>query len=221
MTRPGLRDTKSFYLAHEPEELVAAAHLKWVRERAGAEILDLGCGTGGYCLALAREGFRCTGADVNAAYVGRAREAGVDAHVIRPGEPLPFAERSFDTVLLFEVLEHVPDHAALLREARRVARRNVLVTVPNNGAEPLLRAASLAFDHMLDVDHVHFFTKESLEQALGTVFSDVRVEEREHKDLSVYLRTLPLPLAAALGAAVKLRLVRPRLSYRLFAETRP
>jgi ubiquinone/menaquinone biosynthesis C-methylase UbiE len=221
MTGPGLRDTRSFYLGHEPEELVAEAHLRWARDRAGPEILDLGCGTGGYCLALGREGFRCTGADVNEAYVRRAREAGVDAHVVAPGEPLPFPDRAFDTVLLFEVLEHVPDHGALLREARRVARRNVLVTVPNNGAQPLLRGASLTFDHMLDVDHVSFFTKQTLEQALAEVFPTVRVEEREHKDLSLYLRMLPLPLAAVLGALVRLRLVRPRLSYRLFAEVRP
>jgi SAM-dependent methyltransferase len=221
MTGPGLRDTRSFYLDHGPEELVAAAHLEWVRPRAGPEILDLGCGTGGYCLALGREGFRCTGADVNEAYVRRAREAGVRAHLLAPGEPLPFADRQFDTVLLFEVLEHVPDHLTLLREARRVTRRNVLVSVPNNGAQPLLRAASLSFDHMLDVDHVNFFTKASLEAALADVFAEARVEEREHKDLSLYLRTLPLPLAAALGALVKLRLVRPRLSYRLFAEAAP
>jgi SAM-dependent methyltransferase len=35
---------------------------------------------------------------------------------------LPFAGESFDTVLAFDVLEHVPDDVALLREAWRVLR---------------------------------------------------------------------------------------------------
>ncbi|HUH15945.1 MAG TPA: class I SAM-dependent methyltransferase [Gaiellaceae bacterium] len=220
MTGPGLRDTKSFYLDHEPGELVASALVSWAKERAGAEVLDLGCATGGYCLALSRLGFRCTGVDVNAAYVERAREAGVEARHVAPGDALPFADRSFDTVLLFEVLEHVADYASLLAEARRVARRNVLVTVPNNGAEPLLRAASLTFDHMLDVDHVNFFTEETLAKALSG-FSWFRVEQREHKDLSLLARLLPPPVALVVAGLVAVRLVRPRLSFRLYAEARP
>jgi len=220
VTGPGLRDTRTFYLELEPEELVAPAHVAWALERGGETILDLGCATGGYCLALARQGRRCTGVDVNAAYVERARAAGVDAHHVEPGAPLPLADASVDTVLLFEVLEHVPEPLPLLREARRVARRNVLVTVPNTRAQPLLREASLSFDHMLDVDHVRFFTRESLEALLLEAFPAVRVDEREHKDLSLYLRLLPKPLAALLGGLVAVRLVRPKLSYRLFAEAR-
>ncbi|HVM18234.1 MAG TPA: class I SAM-dependent methyltransferase [Gaiellaceae bacterium] len=218
MSGSDLRDTRSFYLGLEPEALVADAHVRWVRQRAGRELLDYGCATGGYCLALARHGFHCRGVDVNEAYVERARAAGVEAELVAPGAPLPFPDASFDTVLLFEVLEHVPDHRGVLAEARRVARRNVLVTVPNNRAQPLLREASLSFDHMLDVDHVNFFTRETLEEALAAVFPAYRVEEREHKDLSLYLRLFPKPVAALLGALVALRVVRPRLSYRLFAE---
>ena len=44
-----------------------------------------------------------------------------------------------DTVFLFEVLEHLEDPAEVLREARRVARRNVLLSTPELHAE--LRAA--------------------------------------------------------------------------------
>ena len=221
MTEQGLRDTRTYYLDHEPDELVAPGHLEWTRQRAGREILDVGCATGGYCLALGRLGFRCTGVDVNDVYVERARSAGVEAHVVAPGTPLPFTDDAFDTVLLFEVLEHVVDFRRLLDEARRVARRNVLVTVPNNGAQALLRSVSLSFDHMLDVDHVNFFTKETLEAALAERFTWHRVEEREHRDLSLLLALLPLPLRALMLGLARIRLLHPRLSYRLFAEARP
>jgi SAM-dependent methyltransferase len=221
VTDQGLRDTRTFYLEHDPDSLVAPGHLQWTRERAGRVILDVGCATGGYCLALGRLGFDCTGVDVNEAYVARAREAGVDAHAVAPGEPLPFPDGSFDTVLLFEVLEHVGEYRQVLEEARRVVRRNVLVTVPNNGAQPLLRSVSLSFDHMLDVDHVNFFTRETLEAALGETFSWSRVEEREPRDLSLLLALFPLPLRPLLLGLARARLYRPRLSYRLYAEARP
>jgi ubiquinone/menaquinone biosynthesis C-methylase UbiE len=35
---------------------------------------------------------------------------------------LPFADGSFDAVTLFDVLEHIPDHALAASEARRVVR---------------------------------------------------------------------------------------------------
>ena len=220
VTPLAIRDTRSFYLEHEPTRLVAPGLVRFVQERGGSEILDYGCATGGYCVALARLGYRCTGVDVNDAYVRRARELGVDAAVVAPGEALPFADRAFDTVLLFEVLEHVEDHEFVLREARRVARRNVLITVPNNGAAPLLRRATLVFDHMLDLDHVNFFTKASLEEALAVVFDDVEVTEREYWDTALYRVLFPRPLALALVALAAAGVIRKKISYRLFAEAR-
>jgi len=48
------------------------------------------------------------------------------------GGALPFADRSFDTLLALEVLEHVPDPGALVREFARVLRPGgtLLVSVP-------------------------------------------------------------------------------------------
>jgi ubiquinone/menaquinone biosynthesis C-methylase UbiE len=54
---------------------------------------------------------------------------------------LPFPDDSFDLVLAIEVLEHVPDPALALRELRRVARRDVVLSVPR---EPIWRAANMA-----------------------------------------------------------------------------
>lgn len=47
-------------------------------------------------------------------------------------EPLPFADNQFDTVLCFDVLEHVDSPHRLFAECARVARRNVIVSLPNN-----------------------------------------------------------------------------------------
>ena len=89
-------------------------------------------------------------------YVERARALGVDAPTLYDGVRLPLDDDAVDTVFLLEVLEHLEDPAALLREARRVARRNVLVTTPN--CTQSFGRVPVEFSHMLDVDHRQFFT---------------------------------------------------------------
>ncbi len=54
---------------------------------------------------------------------------------------LPFPASTFDLVLAIEVLEHVPDPAAMLVELARVGSRDALLSVPR---EPIWRAANLA-----------------------------------------------------------------------------
>jgi SAM-dependent methyltransferase len=53
---------------------------------------------------------------------------------------LPFPDRRFDLVLAIEVLEHVPDPPAALRELQRVASAGLVLSVPR---EPIWRVANL------------------------------------------------------------------------------
>jgi SAM-dependent methyltransferase len=56
-------------------------------------------------------------------------------------DALPYHDGDFEAVTAMEVLEHVPDPAAVLAEMRRVASRWLLVSVPR---EPLWRGLNLA-----------------------------------------------------------------------------
>jgi ubiquinone/menaquinone biosynthesis C-methylase UbiE len=53
-------------------------------------------------------------------------------------EELRFGPNSFDTVLMIEVLEHLPEPIIALREAFRVAKKNVLISVPNTDVLPIM-----------------------------------------------------------------------------------
>lgn len=53
---------------------------------------------------------------------------------------VPLTDKSFDTVLLTEVLEHVDEPLRVLEETRRIAQRWVLVSVPR---EPLWRGLNM------------------------------------------------------------------------------
>jgi SAM-dependent methyltransferase len=149
------------------------AFVRFASEHAGSTILDLGCGYGAYSLALAAEGRKCIGSDVNMKYLTAASGSGLP--VVAVDSVLPFPDRSFDTVMLLEVIEHVPKLEGILKEAFRVARRNVLVTVPNSESLERLQENDVTYAHMLSSDHVHFFDPASLEKLLAQFGSKVEI----------------------------------------------
>ena len=108
--------------------------------------LDVGCGEG----VLTREWAerlgtgRVVGVDLDDPRLRAEWEAGARPNLeYRAAEAhaLPFADGEFDLVAGIEVLEHVPDPDAALREMARVARRRLLVSVPR---EPIWRLLNVA-----------------------------------------------------------------------------
>jgi SAM-dependent methyltransferase len=208
----GPRDTRAWYRDADPMEQVDYALVDFVTEHAGHSLVDLGCGLGGYSKVLGERGFDVRGFDVVPDYVERARELGVRADVY-DGERLPLEDDSVDTVFLLEVIEHLEDPARLLREARRVARRNVLVTTPNctQSFDPV----PVEFSHMLDVDHRQFFTEASLRELLDGVFGSSLVEQTHPIDRNLAGLLLPRPLRPLYRWLDAGGRVRPRYFFRL------
>lgn len=89
----------------------------------GARILDVGCGDGqvAWLIGQRRPDLHIEGLDVLVRDGARIPIRSFD------GVRLPEADRSWDAVLLVDVLHHANDPAGLLREAVRVARRSVIV----------------------------------------------------------------------------------------------
>ena len=208
----GPRDTRSWYRDADALEQVDDSLVEFVAEHGGQRLLDLGCGLGGYSKRLAERGFEVVAFDVAAEYVERARALGVDARQY-DGERLPLDDDSVDTVFLLEVIEHLEDPARLLREARRVARRNVLVTTPNctQSFDPV----PVEFSHILDVDHRQFFTEASLRELLDGVFGSSMVEQTHPIDRNLAGLLLPRPLRPLYRWLDAAGGVRPRYFFRL------
>src|SRR5690606_31195011 len=84
-----------------------------------AHVLDIGCGDAGTLIAMAEQGAVAAGLEVDPKSLRRAAlragEHGVTLD-LREGvaEELPFPDRTFDLVLLDNVLEHVGDQAKTL-----------------------------------------------------------------------------------------------------------
>jgi len=153
------------------------AFVRFARKHAGSSILDLGCGYGAYGRALADAGSSCFGCDINLAYLREAVVHGLPVAAV--DSVLPFRDATFDSVLLFEVIEHVSKVEPLLNEAFRVARRNVLVTVPNSEDIEIMKQNDVTFAHMLSSDHVNFFDSKSLTQLLSGYAVNVSVERSD------------------------------------------
>ncbi len=207
------RDSAQWYAGREGPRTCKQAIVDFIHARAGKSILDFGCATGNYSIALTQLGFKCVGVDINKNYIDIAKERGVESSIIRG--TLPFNDKSFDTVIMLEVLEHVKDLDAVLLEVKRVARKNVILTVPDNTGYKLLREYKIIFDHMLDNDHVNFFTKDSLTNLLKKYFSVCIIKEDE----PVYAQgLLPWYVRKPITLGIKLGIVKPVVFYRLYTE---
>jgi len=83
--------------------------------------LDLGCGVGVHLAALTAHGWRAVGTDVSADQLRLARGRGGGAGLVRgDAGRLPFADRSFDAVLMAFVHTDLDDLASTLCETARV-----------------------------------------------------------------------------------------------------
>jgi SAM-dependent methyltransferase len=206
------RDSKTWY-SGQSTPIASRELIRFCRRFAGRRILDFGCATGDYCLELSQLGYECVGADINAAYASAAGAKGVNAVV--SGKELPFGDDSFDTVILFEVLEHVQDPEQVLREAKRVSAGNILITVPDCGSLPALRRCNLIYEHCLELDHVNFFTEADLKELLAAHFPKFIAERRE--PITVWNVGLPRWLRMPISALYRIGAFRVDVFTRLYA----
>ena len=94
-------------------------------------LLEVGCGSGGPALFLARTlGLKVTGIDINEAGITKANAAASDAGIADRAQFIcldgsgrfPFPDRSFDAIQSIDAVNHIPDRKGLLAELHRVLR---------------------------------------------------------------------------------------------------
>jgi SAM-dependent methyltransferase len=158
-----------------------AGHALALLGRAGVQprtLVEIGCGDGSLLAELAArlaptvlDGFELS---APAAEIARGRAIpGARRIEAYDGARVPAADGDYDLALLSHVLEHVPDPAALLTEAARVARW-VLVEVPleanRSAARPGKRAEARA------IGHIQAFDRATLHRLLAGAGLELRAE---------------------------------------------
>ena len=99
--------------------------------RPGIRLLDVGCGSGGPTLHIARQmGCHVVGVELSEEAVAEAtrlaHEAGLETRAsflqADASEPLPFEDGSFEALICIDVINHLPDRAGMLGDWARVLR---------------------------------------------------------------------------------------------------
>ncbi len=137
-------------------------------------VIDVGCGLGSYGRGLLADGYDWMGAEVNAADCAELARLGLPHRQV-DGRTLPFADASFDAALCLEVLEHIEEPRAFLAEIRRVAPRQLIVSVPNCELLGYLWDHLATPWHMLEATHTNFFTRWSLGALLRDYYPQVEL----------------------------------------------
>lgn len=105
---------------------------------------------------------KAAGLDLTASLLLKTRELGRRGDFFRgDATRLPFADKSFETVLLFDVLEHLEDESGMIAEMLRVAARRLLIIVPRR-SEDFLVKHNLVYSHHLDRTHLRTYTQEGV-----------------------------------------------------------
>ena len=143
----------------------------WIDQRAEVaekDLLDVGCGGGILCEAMAQRGARVTGIDMGEAplAVGNLHklESGVEVDYIKSTAE-DFAEShpaAFDTVTCLEMLEHVPDPSSVIKACAAMTKPGGMIffsTINRNPKSYLLAIIGVEYVLRMLPKGTHEFSK--------------------------------------------------------------
>ena len=210
--------------------VVGSRHVRFLSRGLpeGGRILDVGCGRGVHLAALADRGFEVHGFELSES-AARGADPRAKLTIAPDLAEARYPAASFDSVILWHVLEHLPDPVATLAEIRRILRPGgqLVVAVPNFSSLQA-RWAGPGWFHLDPPRHLYHFPIAALERLLAS--SGFSVLSRHHFSLRqnpfgwvqsalnrsrslppnalyVLLQRGPLPNAQALDASTRRRLL--------------
>ena len=140
---------------------------------AGESVLDVGCGNGSYVLHFAKVK-DMSGIDLKSSPSWQAQP---DLFSIHGAHLDDYPSDSLDTITAFELLEHVSNPAAVLKEFNRVARSNIIITVPNCDQTPGMKLSGIVYNHYIDSSHINFWNLESIIDLLNSSGFEIQCAE--------------------------------------------
>lgn len=167
---------------------LAALLRRYLGPAPHGRIIDVGCGLGSYGRGLIADGYDWFGVEIDPADCAELKRLGLP-HQQVDGRSLPFADGAFDTALCLEVLEHIEEPHAFLREVSRVAPRQIIVSVPNCELLGYLWDHLATPWHMLESTHVNYFTRWSLGALLREFYPHVELRFHTPYPLQTIERT--------------------------------
>lgn len=127
-------------------------------------VLDVGCGVGVLLDVLKPLCREVAGLDISPIAIEVLKSKGIQGKVgVLP--TIDFPDKSFDVVVATETIEHLDDPSSLIKEMIRVARKKVILSVPDGVLGP-----------QDEKEHRQLFTKSSFTELLSRYFERVEME---------------------------------------------
>jgi SAM-dependent methyltransferase len=174
-------------------------------------LLDVGCGSG-FVLELARDrGWQAIrGVEPSTEAIAEADAAvrpAIVQDVLREGL---FEAESFDAVTLFQVLDHIPEPVAFLRECLRILRPGGAILALNHNVTAWSARILGERSPIIDVEHTYLYSPETMRRIFGQVgFEVVTVGPVRNTYSTTYLLHLtPLPRGLKESLIPRLRQTR-------------
>jgi len=198
-----------------------------IAPQPGERILEIGCGSGNHLLFLNRLGLNLTGVDASPYMINLCKKRLGSRCTLKTGraEDLPCEDNEFDIAIFINTLEFLDSPQQALREAGRVARRKIFITVINNLSwQCLLHRISGSFKKNL-FHHAQSFNLWQIKSQLKVAYGDVPIGWRSAKIQSHFppgrwsekINTLNCPFGPFLGisAAISYTMKTDNLSLKV------
>lgn len=171
--------------------------LCFIKRYAGQKILDVGCARGDYVTFLNKRGHQAFGLDILT--YKEWQQVRLRLNIQGSAPHLPFPNQTFDTLLAFEILEHIPKPELAVQEFSRVSRKNLIISVPDCSLNDDLLKAGLVYSHWIDLSHCNFFDQGSLRKILEENGFRIQVLTKINQILPdfITLRSLHIPYILA------------------------
>jgi len=119
------------------EKKVLREALDWT---STSSLLEVGCGTAHFTRWFEEVGIESYGVDLSPFMLTEARRLWNDAKIVRgESSSLPVKDKFVDTVALITCIEWMPNPELVLAEAKRVARRSIILGLMNAWSLPTIR----------------------------------------------------------------------------------
>jgi 2-polyprenyl-6-hydroxyphenyl methylase/3-demethylubiquinone-9 3-methyltransferase len=170
---------------------INAARLDWIESQLGTldglRIADIGCGGGILAEAMAIRGARVTAIDLSPGAIAAAQAHAeksaidIDYRLASAAELATSLPGEFDCVTCLELLEHVPDPAAIITDCARLVRRggSAIFSTINRTPSAYLKAI-LGAEYLLQLlprethDYAKFITPSELGQVCRAASLSIR-----------------------------------------------
>lgn len=198
----GIRKTARVRLARI-DALQRKFSSRLLSEGRALRMLEIGCGTGCFLDESVRAGWDADGIEISSFAAEQACARGLSV-VCGPIDEIDLPKEEYDCVVLWDVIEHLPDPAGAIEIAASALKRGGILALSTGDVTSLCARLCGKRWHLYNLpEHLFFFSPRSLEKILAAAHCRIveRVCETNWVPLAYIAERLAKPLGLSTSAA--------------------